>query len=30
MKHSKWLILSCIVATVVLTGCSDDNNNVVS
>jgi hypothetical protein len=30
MKHSKWLILLCIVATVGLTGCPDDDDDVIS
>jgi hypothetical protein len=30
MRHSKWLILLCIFATVGLTGCPDDDDDVVS
>jgi len=29
MKHSKWLILLCVVATLGLTGCSDDDDVVI-
>lgn len=30
MKHSRWLIFLCVLATLGLTGCSDDDDDVIS